>query len=349
VPPACSRQWLRELGDENDSAAGLRPVPLSPTARESLLRALRLLGPADSRTLWLATLAVIQRLPADAAAGRAAARARVTVQSLAGVTEAGREQPARLQLSPGSALEPSTKALDLPRAESFRRITPSDAAGAGDPPRADVRAQPFAPNAPRAASPAHEPPREITLTGSGGILFLLNALQRLGLPAALQSALAERDPGFPFRVLLRLALFAGSTAVDPVVLWLQERIRHGGGDSLESMPVPAELDLASHWLAWPRNLPPFRSTTMPLPRLARVWSVAARRFCWRDAGITAFEVIRRPALFLATSTEIDITLPLASVDLRIRRLGLDLDPGWLPWFGFVVRFHYVDRLRDANE
>jgi len=27
----------------------------------------------------------------------------------------------------------------------------------------------------------------------------------------------------------------------------------------------------------------------------------------------------------------------------VRRLGLDLDPGWLPWFGRVVRFHYLPR------
>jgi hypothetical protein len=24
----------------------------------------------------------------------------------------------------------------------------------------------------------------------------------------------------------------------------------------------------------------------------------------------------------------------------VRRLGLDIDPGWLPWFGRVVAFHY---------
>ena len=37
---------------------------------------------------------------------------------------------------------------------------------------------------------------------------------------------------------------------------------------------------------------------------------------------------------------IDVTLPMSAVDLRIRRAGLDIDPGYLPWFGRVVHFHY---------
>ena len=37
---------------------------------------------------------------------------------------------------------------------------------------------------------------------------------------------------------------------------------------------------------------------------------------------------------------IELHLPLDSVDTRIRRLGLDLDPGWLPWLGCVVRIIY---------
>jgi hypothetical protein len=33
-------------------------------------------------------------------------------------------------------------------------------------------------------------------------------------------------------------------------------------------------------------------------------------------------------------------LPLDSVDTRIRRLGLDLDPGWLPWLGCMLKIRY---------
>jgi len=38
---------------------------------------------------------------------------------------------------------------------------------------------------------------------------------------------------------------------------------------------------------------------------------------------------------------IDIHQPIAQVDVRVRRAALDLNPGWLPWLGCVLRFIYV--------
>jgi hypothetical protein len=58
------------------------------------------------------------------------------------------------------------------------------------------------------------------------------------------------------------------------------------------------------------------------------------------------EIVERKGRVWQTRTDIDVTLPLAEADIRIRRVGLDIDPGWLPWFGVhgrVVRFHYRDR------
>jgi hypothetical protein len=45
-------------------------------------------------------------------------------------------------------------------------------------------------------------------------------------------------------------------------------------------------------------------------------------------------------VFTVNRTDLDVSLALDDADVRIRRIGLDLDPGWLPWFGRVVRFHY---------
>ncbi|MFZ5446329.1 MAG: hypothetical protein ACOZQL_40450 [Myxococcota bacterium] len=38
---------------------------------------------------------------------------------------------------------------------------------------------------------------------------------------------------------------------------------------------------------------------------------------------------------------LEATLSLDEVDTELRRAGLDLDPGWLPWLGAVVRFRYA--------
>jgi hypothetical protein len=51
-------------------------------------------------------------------------------------------------------------------------------------------------------------------------------------------------------------------------------------------------------------------------------------------------VVRRAALIGVTRTHIDVYFSLDQVDVRIRRLGLDLNPGWVPALGKVVIFHY---------
>jgi hypothetical protein len=48
----------------------------------------------------------------------------------------------------------------------------------------------------------------------------------------------------------------------------------------------------------------------------------------------------RPARISLTPTHADVFFELSAASLAVRRAGLDLDPGWLPWFGRVVDFHY---------
>ncbi|NMF91676.1 hypothetical protein GPA26_24800, partial [Aromatoleum petrolei] len=58
-----------------------------------------------------------------------------------------------------------------------------------------------------------------------------------------------------------------------------------------------------------------------------------------EAALAA-ALAERPARVRATRSHLDVHLRLADVNLDIRRTGLDLDPGWLPWLGRVVHFHY---------
>ena len=58
-----------------------------------------------------------------------------------------------------------------------------------------------------------------------------------------------------------------------------------------------------------------------------------------DADPVADLLLRRGQLYV-TSSHVDLVLPLAGVSLLVRRAGLDFDPGWLPAWGRVVRFHY---------
>ncbi len=52
-------------------------------------------------------------------------------------------------------------------------------------------------------------------------------------------------------------------------------------------------------------------------------------------------VTGRRAEIVADPGWIEVRLAVADVSTDVRRAGLDLDPGWLPWLGIVVRFAYA--------
>lgn len=74
---------------------------------------------------------------------------------------------------------------------------------------------------------------------------------------------------------------------------------------------------------------------------------STRRWLRTAARIGPASVVRRNAAVAITRTHIDVVFPMNAVDLRIRRVGLDQDPGWVPWLGRIVAFHYVES-RDAS-
>lgn len=78
-------------------------------------------------------------------------------------------------------------------------------------------------------------------------------------------------------------------------------------------------------------------------QLPRRWLLQARRALRRHARIDLPALVCRRAWVSATPTHLDAIYPLDDVDLRLRRAGLDRDPGWLPWFGRIVHFHFVAR------
>ena len=59
-----------------------------------------------------------------------------------------------------------------------------------------------------------------------------------------------------------------------------------------------------------------------------------------EARIGLADLVLRPGLLSITRTHVDVWLDPEQADMRIRRAGLDLDPGWVPWLGRVVCFHY---------
>ncbi len=74
--------------------------------------------------------------------------------------------------------------------------------------------------------------------------------------------------------------------------------------------------------------------------LCHAWMTAARRWLRRNAQLGLADLVLRPGRITATRTHIDIFFNLAQADICVRRVGLDIDPGWVSWLGRVVSFHY---------
>jgi hypothetical protein len=153
-------------------------------------------------------------------------------------------------------------------------------------------------------------------TAAGGCLFLLPLLDRLGFGAWNEMA----DPH------QRLA-------IAPAVLRAAlQRLQVPADDPMQRVLAlrPGEpLDEAT------RERSSDRSHTQ-----AAEWLTRCRRTLRRQLGIGLASLVLRPAQLAATRSHIDVFFALNATDLRVRRHGLDLDPGWLPWFGRVVAFHF---------
>jgi hypothetical protein len=72
------------------------------------------------------------------------------------------------------------------------------------------------------------------------------------------------------------------------------------------------------------------------------WALRTRRWLRTRALIGPASLVLRSGAVCVTRTHIDVVFPLQKVDLRVRRAGLDRDPGWVAWLGRIVAFHFVD-------
>ena len=181
--------------------------------------------------------------------------------------------------------------------------------------------------------PLQQPPFDASLpTCAGGLLFLINVLLRLGFVAWQEQHREAPLCGLILGEALR-------------------RLRIEDSDSAwalaSDLPAPESAEPRC-WEAPPLWSDPRIGLTLPEDlsitpfSLAARWLAACRRYLRRVAHIGLASLCLRPARLQWTVTHLDVILPLAATDLRVRRQGLDIDPGWLDWLGRVVCFHYLD-------
>jgi hypothetical protein len=81
-------------------------------------------------------------------------------------------------------------------------------------------------------------------------------------------------------------------------------------------------------------------TAMELDIVVNAWLTAARRWCRRYVRMGLYNLVCRPGRLAVTPTHVDLLFDHRQADIHIRKAGVDIDPGWVPWFGRVVQFHY---------
>ena len=279
----------------------------------------------------------------------------------------------------GAALPSSSALLSDPsidrRPDAFRGVAADDdrggraAVAAGRTGSAPARAEAARPAAVvEAAVPDDGAPRP---TVAGGLLLLVRVLDRLdyggwanehrpddpgAVACRLYALLLERlgvprdDPAWqlagdgraaPARTSPAAGLPAigdercGGSAPDPAVRPAAPGVPAGAFDA-----AWRGLEQRRAALGGARMLPaPPSGATLP-DACAAAWLLLARRWLRRVAGIGPATLVVRPARLALTPTHADVHAGLRAADARIRRAGLDIDPGWVPWLGRVVAFHY---------
>jgi hypothetical protein len=167
----------------------------------------------------------------------------------------------------------------------------------------------------RTSEPTVEPRTQPRLfTSHGGLLFVVPILERLDFPGHLASNPELLDAEYAVRLLRVIARRAGLAPDDPLTLALAPHQDNDRDDADQTF---------ARWLS------------------------AVRRWSRRHAHMGLLTLIRRPARVFFSRTHIEIAFTMSQLDVRLRRLALDVDPGWVPWLGRVVTFSYVDRHDDT--
>ena len=178
-----------------------------------------------------------------------------------------------------------------------------------------------------------------SFTQYGGLGYLLNALEQLNFPHYLT------DYGEPNRFTYRLLHYIARQHCKPENGSVQPA--HAPlTDVIFSLHPPAYLQDSAEQNESKTNKQHYPYNAVQLPYCPyRAWHSALRTYLYQCSQLSLFDVIHRPAHLSLTESHLDITFPLNQIDIRLRRAGLDLNPGWLPWFGRVVQFHYQKQLQ----
>jgi hypothetical protein len=191
----------------------------------------------------------------------------------------------------------------------------------------DARSQPqHRPPVADAQRPTIEGPVSLR-TSWAGLLFLLTVAPTARIP---HRVLADQD------------------LANRSLAWVLQGIAAGWlpiGEDDPALAAFAGLDPgeASPWFT--SLAPPTRAERAALARIADRWAQALDDVvsaAGRHPGAASIpRIAARHGTVVFRRGWIEVQLPMDEVDVDVRVIGLDLDPGWVPWLGHVLQYRYV--------
>jgi hypothetical protein len=328
---------------ETASCARRLLARLDPVVRTAITRWIAAGAAKDPARLWIVRSALVSVAP-ELIAHEAA------LTALCGEVVA-----IALASSQSKANPPDAEEAIAAAAEGHRQVAGDveeiDRAGDGRPgdltTPADARAitSPAGAPRPRANAPSHasEPvgvaakPDEQP-SAAAGLFLLIRPLVLMGLPEWLKQRPGLATDGFARALLRAIAVKLHVRADDPVFAALDMPIR-------DSTIAPAILSRhradadASH--RYKDAITGEDDDVATSPDLA-AWRVGLDGWLRRRAHIKLAEVVCRRGWVTTTDDAVSVRFRIGTADIRLRRLALDIDPGWVPFLGWVIRYHYRD-------
>ncbi|WP_437277744.1 hypothetical protein WME90_41980 [Sorangium sp. So ce375] len=240
-------------------------------------------------------------------------------------------RPAMPAVQPGDAVSPASPAPAVPTRPS---APPSVAAPsvAASPPAAGEGA-----TAPRRGRSSGREPlwHGVPMaTAAGGLPLVIRPLMRLGITDWLRDHPAALRGGFPVRLMAHIGAWCGVSPDDPALAVFDPPAEPLPELAAEPPEVWRHVFGEATWQALSR-----RPAGAPA-----TWRLAVSLWLRRVARLPLGRVVRRPGRVVATRTHVDVLFPLAAADVRVRAAALDVNPGWVPWLGRIVQFHYLEEV-----
>lgn len=299
-------------------------VSLSAAHAQALAAALRA-EPSSRRRRWRGRLEILLREPRAARLGTVAldaalaalqetteAEPRTDRRSAAGsVGVQGHAAPGPFAAIDGSLFSGPAASPDVAapvRAAWAGRVAADDGTAMVPAPAAD-------------APPAHARAPATGHTAAGGLLLMLALLEPSGALALLEDPAVWPGESWP------LALHRFATALLPLAADDPAALAFCGRRPQEPVPHPHVA------------LGPAQTQALQAARRCLQAALHARVPQW-PAGSVVERLGWRQARIVADPGWFEVRYALRDVSLDVRRAALDLDPGFVPWLGIVMRFVY---------